>query len=179
MLPIVPPCCDCSTGQTSFSKGKPVILIGMNGNICFYYFFILCFLFLVNEIIVFLWNFRKIQPLPSISKLLLWKNLASDHKWSGWKWLLASHCQFWDLVLGGLVHHVWGSKNHCPRQGCRDKLLSACLSVVQNYSGEWVDSSFKLSCLDHLLNNGFIVRTCSKVSAHISWQSPFFVMTTV
>ncbi|XP_058494830.1 uncharacterized protein LOC131465891 [Solea solea] len=31
MLPIVPPCCDCSTGQTSFSKGKPVILIGMNG----------------------------------------------------------------------------------------------------------------------------------------------------
>ncbi|CAM4573686.1 unnamed protein product [Leuciscus chuanchicus] len=26
MLPIVPPCCDCSTGQT-----KPVILIGMNG----------------------------------------------------------------------------------------------------------------------------------------------------
>ncbi|KAL1261585.1 hypothetical protein QQF64_006850, partial [Cirrhinus molitorella] len=31
MLPIIPPCCDCSTGQTSFSKGKPVILIGMNG----------------------------------------------------------------------------------------------------------------------------------------------------
>lgn len=31
MLPIVPPCCDCGTGQTSFSKGKAVILIGMNG----------------------------------------------------------------------------------------------------------------------------------------------------
>ncbi|CAM4587224.1 unnamed protein product [Leuciscus chuanchicus] len=31
MLPIVTPCCDCSTGKTSFSKGKPVILIGMNG----------------------------------------------------------------------------------------------------------------------------------------------------
>ncbi|XP_058499448.1 uncharacterized protein LOC131468831 [Solea solea] len=31
MLPIVPPCCDCSTGQTSLSKGKAVILIGMNG----------------------------------------------------------------------------------------------------------------------------------------------------
>ncbi|KAG1943764.1 hypothetical protein F2P79_014877, partial [Pimephales promelas] len=31
MLPIVPPCCDCSTGQTIFSRGKPVILVGMNG----------------------------------------------------------------------------------------------------------------------------------------------------
>ncbi|CAM4491361.1 unnamed protein product [Leuciscus chuanchicus] len=31
MLPIVTPCCDSSTGKTSFSKGKPVILIGMNG----------------------------------------------------------------------------------------------------------------------------------------------------
>ncbi|KAK0149829.1 hypothetical protein N1851_009422 [Merluccius polli] len=58
LLPIVPPCCDCSTGQTSFSKGKPVILIGM--------------------------NVRYIH-LPSIGKLLLWKNLASDHK----KWSLA------------------------------------------------------------------------------------------
>lgn len=137
MLPIVPPCCDCSTGQTSFSKGKPVILIGMNGNICFYYFFILCFLFLVNEIIVFLWHFRKIQPLHSISKLLLWKNLASDHKWSGWKWLLASHCQFWDLVLGGLVHHVWGSKNHCPRDVETSFCQHAWVSYKTLRASEW------------------------------------------
>ncbi|XP_038137468.1 uncharacterized protein LOC119781158 isoform X2 [Cyprinodon tularosa] len=31
LLPIVAPCCDCSTGQTTFSKGRQVILIGMNG----------------------------------------------------------------------------------------------------------------------------------------------------
>lgn len=138
MLPIVPPCCDCSTGQTSFSKGKPVILIGMNGNIFFLLFLhIVFFVSCEQEIIVFVWNFRKIQPLPSISKLLLWKNLASDHKWSGWKWLLASHCQFWDLVLGGLVHHVWGSKNHCPRDVETSFCQHARVSYKTLRASEW------------------------------------------
>ncbi|XP_023816114.1 uncharacterized protein LOC111948256 isoform X1 [Oryzias latipes] len=31
LLPVVLPCCDCSTGQTEVSAGKQVILIGMNG----------------------------------------------------------------------------------------------------------------------------------------------------
>ncbi|XP_029916449.1 uncharacterized protein LOC115365531 [Myripristis murdjan] len=30
-LPVILPCCDCSTGQTTVSAGKQVILIGMNG----------------------------------------------------------------------------------------------------------------------------------------------------
>uniref|UniRef100_A0A3B3H5D8 FISNA domain-containing protein n=1 Tax=Oryzias latipes TaxID=8090 RepID=A0A3B3H5D8_ORYLA len=38
LLPVVLPCCDCSTGQTEVSAGKQVILIGMNGNVPFFFF---------------------------------------------------------------------------------------------------------------------------------------------
>ncbi|XP_053733538.1 uncharacterized protein LOC128766146 isoform X2 [Synchiropus splendidus] len=36
ILPVMHPCCDCCSGQTTFSAGKQVILIGMNGDFLVY-----------------------------------------------------------------------------------------------------------------------------------------------
>lgn len=48
-LPITLPSCDCTNGQTTLSKGKQVILIGINGKefLVFSFSFIWCFYLLV------------------------------------------------------------------------------------------------------------------------------------
>lgn len=89
------PCCDCSTGQTTISAGKQVILIGMNGSFLPHTFFFahLCFtvtdLFLKN-ISYFLGRYNLSLPTVGCSCGKTWEISISDLVESGY-WPATAH----------------------------------------------------------------------------------------